>query len=108
MTVAVGGINGANGGTISSAGSTGTTALQGVFTPTGSMTTTRAEHTATLLRNGMVLFTGGLKNIQLALTSAEVYDPAAGTFTATGNMTVSRYNHAATLLPNGAALIVGG
>ena len=31
----------------------------GTFTPTGSLNTARALHTATLLNNGMVLMAGG-------------------------------------------------
>src|SRR5208282_5681835 len=70
----------------------------------------RVLHTATLLPDGRVLLTGGLKNISLAaLSSAELYDPVASTFTAlTATMTTVRDQHAATLLPNGLVLINGG
>ncbi len=79
----------------------------GAFTPTGPMNTPRFLHTATLLPNGKVLITGG-SNFG-ALTSAELYDPAAGTFTfTTGSMGTGRFIHAATLLPNGKVLITGG
>ena len=78
-----------------------------IFTNTGSPLNVRAGHTATRLRNGKVLVTGG----QLpagALASAAVYDPATGVFTATGNMTIGRQGHVAALLPNGKVLVVGG
>ena len=47
----------------------------GTFRTTGSMTTPREGHTATLLKNGMVLITGGGGVFSPA--SAELYDPLA-------------------------------
>lgn len=73
---------------------------------TASMTTTRANHTATLLPNGKVLFTGGYNGD--FLSTCELYDPATGTWTSTASMTVARYIHTATLLPNGKVLVTGG
>jgi hypothetical protein len=82
----------------------------GTFTPTGSMTVARADHTATLVGTGMVLITGGEDMVVLrdSPPSAELYDPTAGTFAATGSMTVARQYYTATSLPNGQALIAGG
>jgi large repetitive protein len=81
-----------------------------MFNPTGSMTTPRAGHTATLLTNGKVLLAGGVSSGFPAqvLGSAEIYDPATGSVTTTGNMIMARYGHTATLLADGRVLIVGG
>ncbi len=78
-----------------------------LFVPTGSMETSRYDHTATLLPNGKLLVAGGY-NFDTALTSAELYDPATGKFTATGGMITERSGHTATLLPNGKLLMAGG
>jgi hypothetical protein len=79
----------------------------GTFTATGTMTTSRRFHTATLFPDGKVLIAGG-GNLVCCLASAELYDPTSGTFTATGSMGYAREEHSATLLNNGQVLVAGG
>ena len=80
----------------------------GTFSPTGSMTTVRYRHTATVLADGRVLVAGGADSTGQYIASAELYDPTAGTFSPTGTMTMFRADHTATLLPDGQVLIAGG
>jgi trimeric autotransporter adhesin len=78
------------------------------FVLTGSLTTPRFAHTATMLNNGMVLLAGGSDSSGNPLVSAELYSPAAGTFSSTGTLNVARINPTAALLNNGIVLIIGG
>jgi WD40 repeat protein len=78
------------------------------FSPTGSLATARAGHTATLLLDGRVLIAGGRVGALDWIASAELYDPKTGTFTPTGSMSAARFRHTATLLPDGRVLIAGG
>ena len=80
--------------------------LTGVWSPTGSLTTARGFHTATLLPSGKVLVAGGYDGDSLA--SAELYDPSTGKWSPTGSLSIARAYHTATLLPNGKVLVVGG
>ena len=77
------------------------------WSSTGALRAARNGHTATLLPNGKVLVTGGY-NGDVALGSAELYDPATGTWSATGALSISREGHRATLLANGRVLVSGG
>ena len=80
--------------------------VAGTWSTTGSLSTARERHTATLLPNGKVLVAAGLNPTDL--TSAELYDPAAGTWASTGSLSTARRSHTATLLPNGKVLVAGG
>ena len=73
---------------------------------TGSMSTARVNHTATLLNDGRVLVAGG--QADLLLSSAEIFDPASGTWSLTGSMSAGRSRHTATLLSDGRVLVAGG
>lgn len=81
----------------------------GTWTVTGSMSTSRGGHTATLLADGRVLVAGGqVERHAAAVASAEIYDPQTGMWTVTGSMSMSRWAHTATLLPSGKVLVAGG
>ncbi len=80
----------------------------GNWTTSGSMTTMRTNHTATLLpTTGQVVVIGGRSSGNI-LSSAELYNPATGLFTATSSMVTVRARHTATLLLNGKVLVTGG
>jgi hypothetical protein len=81
----------------------------GNWTPTGNMPSGRFGHTATLLKNGEVLVTGGYSTNSIRiLKSALLYNPSTGTWSYTGSMTSARIYHSAVLLPNGGVLVSGG
>ena len=77
------------------------------WTRTGSLTTARGDHTATLLHSGKVLVAGG-QDGDTPLASAEIYDPATGLWTPTGTMVSAHDQQTATLLPSGQVLVAGG
>jgi Galactose oxidase, central domain len=82
------------------------------FVPTGSMGVGRYGHTATALPGGDVLIAGGERidedGFDIALSSAEIYDPTTGRFHPTGSMRVARKHHTATVLRDGQVLLAGG
>src|SRR5712691_8316787 len=76
----------------------------GTFTRTGNMTTSRDGHTATLLPNGKILITGGIRDISssapcLVVGTADLYDASPAAFSATGKVPTRLGYHVATLLP---------
>ena len=84
----------------------------GTWSRTGSLNTSRAFLTATLLPDGRVLAAGGYSPFWqdgwFSAQSAELYDPASGTWNLTGQLKSSRYSHTATLLPGNRVLVAGG
>jgi hypothetical protein len=111
------------GGTYESGGggaATGSTELYdpstGTFTPTGSMHTDRAQHTATLVKNGQVLIVGGWNGHAADSADdppwdplfAELFDPSSETFISVGSMSTTRIGHTATLLADGRVVLLGG
>jgi hypothetical protein len=77
------------------------------FIGNGTTLQDRQDHTATLLLDGRILFTGGSHNY--GMTSCEIYNPLTNTFTQAANMSIGRYWHTATLLPEtGKVLVCGG
>jgi hypothetical protein len=70
----------------------------GTWSATGSMTTDREAHTATLLPSGKVLVAGGNRFGRGVLASAELYDASTGAWTSTGSMMTPHDHHTATLL----------
>jgi len=92
----------------------------GTFTPTGSMTVSRAGHTATALPNGKVMIVGGVGavgtqqgddgpiTVYAVLSTAELYDPNTGKFSVFGSMAAPRQNQKALMLWNGKVFVAGG
>lgn len=79
------------------------------WSSTGSTTNGRSGHTATRLKSGKVLVTGGVNaNVCTFDTTAEVYNPATGTWSFTGSLSAARYFSTATLLNDGKVLVTGG
>ncbi|WP_413292987.1 kelch repeat-containing protein [Bdellovibrio sp. HCB185ZH] len=70
----------------------------------------RAGNTATVIKNGMVLFTGGQPYAEAAAFSntTAIYDPDTNTMIAGPDMAEARFYHTATLLPSGKVFVAGG
>jgi uncharacterized protein (TIGR03437 family) len=82
---------------------------QGTLSGAASPNWRRVGASATTLRDGRVLFAGGVVlGSGQRLADAEVYDLANGRFTATGRMISPRSNHSAVLMADGRVLLAGG
>ncbi len=77
------------------------------FAIAGTLLSARTGHTATLLKDGRVLVTGGTTN-SLVSTDIELFDPSTGSSTLVAQMAEPRRGHVAALLQNGRVLIAGG
>lgn len=84
------------------------TPTTGQWTATGSMSSARTGHTATLLPSEQVLVAGGQDELTRSLAGSEEYDPVTGRWTVSGSLGTSRFGHTATLLPSGQVLAAGG
>ena len=73
-----------------------------------SMTSLRANETATLLQNGKVLIAGGAVDNTTWTATTDIFNPATRTITAGPNMGDQREGASAKLLGNGRVLIAGG
>lgn len=90
------------------------------WTTTGSLSISRAGHTANLVGAGLVLIAGGEVvgpavhpahdggSEPAPTLIAELYDPATGVFATTGQMMLPRLGFASASLPDGRVLFVGG
>jgi hypothetical protein len=72
------------------------------------LATKRAEHTLTVLGNGLVLVIGGRDDWGQPIAQAEIFDPSSDTFRNGPMLNVARFGHTATSLPGGQILIAGG
>ena len=73
-----------------------------------SLRTGRAAHTATALRSGQLLVTGGMGPGGSSFSSAELIDLSTARVRAVAPMADARIDHTATALPEGGVVLVGG
>lgn len=78
-----------------------------LFTRFGTLSSGRANFTATRLSSGHILVTGGETNLT-GSPDTELVDEVTGAVIATSNLNQKRIGHAAVLLSDGRVLVVGG
>ena len=76
--------------------------------PTGTLSETRAYHTAARLPDGRVLVAGGWDLLDRPLTTTEIYDPAAGSWQPGTALAQGRAGHVAVALADGRILVAAG
>lgn len=95
-----------------STGSTNTSEIYypdtSVFLRAGVMTSSRSNHTATLLPDGNVFVAGGFGANDIISSSAEIFYSTAMQWRATTSMPAPRTLHTATTLKDGRILLAGG
>lgn len=77
------------------------------WSPAAPMPRDREGFSATLLRNGLVLVTGGFGPFWV-VSAADLYDPSADRWSTTADMQVARAGPIAVLLKSGSVLVMGG
>jgi hypothetical protein len=83
----------------------------GVFQPVGKMMEPREFPDVTLLSDGRVLVTGGFQwkvDRNVALATAEVFDPTTDSFTRVADLATTRFAPAVVSAPDGRAFFLGG
>jgi hypothetical protein len=84
----------------------GAGAAQAAWSGAAPLSNGRYDHTATALKDGRVLVTGGYDGG--ALGTARLYDPATNQWSDAAPMHFARHGHAAVLLHSGKVLVAGG
>ena len=82
----------------------------GAWSSHGSLSAARFAHSATLLKNGKVLVTGGCTASDCSTDTAvsELYDPTSNSWSTTGNLNTARSYQSVVLLKTGKVLAIGG
>lgn len=90
----------------------GATCTEGDFTAAPNLLQSRYNHTATLLKDGKVWFTGGANPAVVAtggyLVTTERFNPGTGAMESASPMIEARAHHTATLMGDGKVLVIGG